>query len=208
MKLLVVADEECRFFWDYYRPGNLDGYDLILSCGDLKPEYLSFLVTMGKAPVLYVRGNHDGVYAERPPEGCICIEDTVYRYGDLRIAGLGGSYCYSGGEHQYTEQQMRTRIRRLRPKLLRSHGVDIVVTHAPVRDCGDDADLAHRGFEAFRELLERYHPRYLFHGHVHMNYDPNRARVHCCGETELVNGYERFVVELPDYDRYGKKLNG
>ena len=75
MKILVVADEECRYFWDYYQPGRLKDYDLILSCGDLKSEYLSFLVTMGRAPLLYVHGNHDTNYDQRPPEGCICIED-------------------------------------------------------------------------------------------------------------------------------------
>lgn len=205
MKILVLADTECRYFWDHYRPGHLSEFDLIVSCGDLKPEYLSFLVTMGRAPVVYVHGNHDEYYATRPPEGCVCIEDTVFRYGDLRLVGLGGSYRYSGGCHQYTERQMRGRIRKLGFRLWRSKGVDIVVTHAPVRDYGDDRDLPHRGFEAFWKILEKHKPRYLFHGHVHMNYGHDRARIHCYGETELINGYERYVVELPDYDRYGKK---
>ena len=92
MKILILADTECRYFWDYYKPGYLKDYDLIVSCGDLKPEYLSFLVTMGRAPVVYVHGNHDGYYAQRPPEGCLSIEDTVFRYGEsagmeLKIGG-------------------------------------------------------------------------------------------------------------------------
>ena len=69
MKLLLVSDEESPLFWEYYRPGRLDGIDLILSAGDLKSDYLSFLVTMGHAPVLYVHGNHDGYYERFPPEG-------------------------------------------------------------------------------------------------------------------------------------------
>lgn len=206
MKILVLADTECRYLWDYYKPGYLKDYDLIVSCGDLKPEYLSFLVTMGRAPVLYVHGNHDDYYAQRPPEGCLSIEDTVYRYGDLRLLGLGGSYRYSRGDHQFTEKQMRSRIRRLSFKLWRRKGVDIIVTHAPVRDYGDDQDLPHRGFEAFWKLLEKYKPRYLFHGHVHMNYGHDRERIHRYGDTELINGYERYVVDLPDYDKYGRKI--
>ena len=51
MKILAISDEECPALWDYYIPGRLDEYDLIISCGDLKASYLSFLVTMGKAPV-------------------------------------------------------------------------------------------------------------------------------------------------------------
>ena len=46
MKILTVADEECGALWEYYTPGKLREYDLILSCGDLKAEYLSFLVTV------------------------------------------------------------------------------------------------------------------------------------------------------------------
>ena len=46
MKLLLIADEEAPYLWDFYQPGRLDGIDLILSCGDLKQEYLEFLVTM------------------------------------------------------------------------------------------------------------------------------------------------------------------
>ena len=206
MRILVVADEECKYFWDYYQPGRLKEYDLILSCGDLKPEYLSFLVTMGRAPVLYVHGNHDTIYERRPPEGCISVEDTVYKYGDLRIMGLGGSRKYSGGPHQYTERQMRWRIHKLWFKLLWNKGVDIVLTHAPVRDYGDDDDLPHRGFEAFWKLLEKQHPRYLLHGHVHMNYGHDRPRVVQYGETDLINGYERYVLDLPGYDKWGRKI--
>ena len=206
MKILTISDEECKALWDYYQPGRLKEFDLMLSCGDLKAEYLSFLVTMGRAPVLYVHGNHDTNYERRPPEGCTCIEDEVFRYGDLRIVGLGGCRKYSGGPHQYTEKQMAKRIRKLRFRLWRSKGMDIVLTHSPVRDYGDDDDLPHRGFECFWELLEKYKPRYLFHGHVHMNYGHNKPRVIRYGETDLVNGYERYVIDLPEYDKWGRKI--
>ena len=90
MKILLISDEESSYLWDHYQPGRLDGIDLIISCGDLSPEYLSFLVTMGRAPVLYVHGNHDGRYTKRPPEGCKSIEDTIVNINGLRILGLGG----------------------------------------------------------------------------------------------------------------------
>ena len=73
MKLLLVADEEAPYLWDFYQPGRLDGIDLILSCGDLKQEYLEFLVTMGNKPLYYVHGNHDKGYEKFPPEGCECF---------------------------------------------------------------------------------------------------------------------------------------
>ena len=69
MKILIVSDEDCPALWEYYIPGKLKEYDLILSCGDLNAQYLSFLVTMSGKPVFYVHGNHDTGYATRPPEG-------------------------------------------------------------------------------------------------------------------------------------------
>lgn len=78
MRILVIADIESKALWDYFDKSLLDNVDLIISCGDLNPKYLSFLATFTKAPVVYVRGNHDGKYEDTPPEGCTCIEDTIY----------------------------------------------------------------------------------------------------------------------------------
>ena len=33
MKLLLLSDHESPYLWDYYQPGRLAEYDLILSCG-------------------------------------------------------------------------------------------------------------------------------------------------------------------------------
>ena len=198
MKILLVSDEEDRFLWDYYTPERLKGIDLILSAGDLKAEYLSFLVTMANRPLLYVHGNHDGGYAQRPPEGCQCIDGKLVTVGGLRILGLGGSALYNGGPHQYTERQMRWRIHRLRLKLALAGGVDIVLTHAPVRGFGDEDNMTHRGFEAFLPLLDQYQPRYLVHGHIHQRYGANRPRCHQYGETTIVNATGRYILEFPD----------
>ena len=196
MKILLLADKESPYLWDHYQPGRLKEYDLILSCGDLKSSYLSFLVTMARAPLLYVHGNHDTGYEKKPPEGCDCIDDQLVVVNGLRILGLGGSPTYSGGPHQYTERQMRKRIRRLRWKLLRHRGVDIVVTHAPATGYGDGEDYAHRGFDCLVELLDKYQPKYLVHGHVHMNYGADIPRLLQRGDTAIVNAYERYVIEI------------
>ena len=198
MKILLVSDEEDRFLWDYYTPGRLKGIDLILSAGDLKAEYLSFLVTMANRPLLYVHGNHDGGYAQRPPEGCQCIDGKLVTVGGLRILGLGGSALYNGGPYQYTEKQMRRRIHRLRLKLALAGGVDIVLTHAPVRGFGDEDNMTHRGFEAFLPLLDQYQPRYLVHGHIHQRYGANRPRCYQYNETTIVNATGRYILEIPD----------
>ena len=197
MKILVVADEESAYLWDHYRPGRLTGIDLILSAGDLKPEYLSFLVTMANRPLLYVHGNHDAVYQKRPPEGCDCIDDKLVTVNGLRILGLGGARMYNGGPYQYTEKQMERRIRRLRWKLHRSKGVDIVLTHAPPAGYGDAEDIAHRGFEAFLPLMDSYQPSYLIHGHVHKSYSVHTfSREVQYASTTVLNGAGRTILEI------------
>ena len=198
MKILTISDEECKAFWDYYTPGRLKEYDLILSCGDLKASYLSFLVTMARCPVLYVHGNHDTLYFQNHPEGCDCIDDGLVVYHGLRILGLGGCRKYHPGRHQYTEKEMRRRIRKLKWKLWRLGGVDIVVTHAPPEGLGDSDDPAHWGFAAFRDLLDKYHPKYLVHGHVHMSYGHDIPRTLEYNGTTIVNAFERYVLEVPD----------
>ena len=198
MKILALADEECAALWDYYVPGRLDGYDLILACGDLKPDYLSFVVTMAKCPVLYVPGNHDGRYAKKPPLGCDTIDGQYVVYNGIRILGLGGCLRYRPGPHQYTDSQMRRRIRKLWLQLLLYKGVDIVVTHAPPAGLGDSADPAHFGFESLRYLLDKYRPACLVHGHVHMNYGQNIAREIDYNGTRIINAYERYTFEIPD----------
>ncbi|MBQ8851026.1 MAG: metallophosphoesterase [Oscillibacter sp.] len=196
MKLLLLSDRECPYLWDYYQPGRLKEYDLIISCGDLKASYLSFLVTMGRAPLLYVHGNHDTQYESRPPEGCECIEDRIYTYKGLRILGLGGCPKYNTGKHQYTERQMEARIRKLWWKLRKRGGVDIVVTHAPPAGYGDGSDYAHRGWECLLPLLDKYKPKYLVHGHVHTNYGEGHPAVLQYGDTTIINAFERYVLEI------------
>ena len=196
MKILLLADKEDAYLWDYYSPGRLDGIDLILSCGDLKASYLSFLVTMGRAPVFYVHGNHDQRYRVEPPEGCECVEDRLVEYKGLRILGLGGSALYSGGPFQYTERQMKRRIARRAFDLRRAGGFDILLTHAPAAGWGDGEDYAHRGFECFNTLIDKYQPRWHVHGHVHMNYSFGAPRTMTRGGTEVINAWGRYLLEI------------
>ena len=196
MKILLLSDKEDPLLWDYYQPGRLDGVDLMLSCGDLKADYLSFLVTMGRAPLLYVHGNHDTRYASAPPEGCDCIEDQLIIHNGVRILGLGGCPVYSGGAHQYTERQMERRIRRLWLRIRRAGGVDILLTHAAAAGFGDGEDYAHRGFEAFNDLIESVHPRYHIHGHVHLNYGKDIPRTIERDGTTVINAWNHYELEL------------
>lgn len=195
MKILTIADEESKGMWDYYKPGMFDKYDLIIACGDLNPHYLSFIATFSHAPVLYVNGNHDGKNPDVKPEGCICIEDTVYNFNGIRILGLGGSMRYKPGPNQYTQKEMNRRVMKLKFKLMRSKGFDILVSHSPAFGINDGKDLPHIGFSAFNKLLDQYRPKYFLHGHVHLNYGGKSRRLSKYNDTTIINAYLRHEFE-------------
>lgn len=195
MKILALADKESKYLWDYFEKDKLKDIDLIISCGDLDPHYLSFLATFTHAPVLYVHGNHDDRYKETPPDGCICIEDSIYNYKGIRILGLGGSLRYRKGTHQYTQREMGRRARRLWLRLMYHKGFDILVTHAPAYHFNDGDDQPHTGFKAFNRLIEKYKPAYFIHGHIHAGYGGGFKRRSVYGETTVINACERYVVE-------------
>ena len=199
MKILVVADEESRSLWDNYSPEKLDGVDLIISCGDLRAEYLEFLATMVKCPGLYVPGNHDERYVESPPGGCTCIDGKIFRYNGLRILGFGGSMKYKEGPYMFTERQMRHRIWKAKTSIIMRGGFDILVTHAPVMGYGDLTDLPHRGYKCFNDLIWKCRPAYMRHGHVHASYGGRFRRIteHPSG-VRIVNGYDKYYLDFDE----------
>ena len=186
--ILCVSDEEDNGLWGGNHNSELKNYDFIISAGDLKAEYLEYLVTMSNRPLLYVHGNHDEQYDNNPPEGCISIDDDIYIYKGLRILGLGGSYRYrDDGKYMFSEKEMRNRIRKLAPKIRKYKGFDIVVSHAPVKGYGDLDDYAHQGFECFKELILKYHPKYFIYGHVHSKYSYSDTGYYELEGTQIIN---------------------
>ena len=84
---------------------------------------------------------------------------------------------------------------KLRRKLRRNKGFDILVTHAPAYGLNDGNDLPHRGFQVFNTLLDKYNPKYFLHGHVHMKYGRKHKRYDTYHSTKIINSFERCVFE-------------
>jgi Icc-related predicted phosphoesterase len=174
--------------------------DIIFSCGDLAPEYLSQIQRKFEVPLFYVRGNHDVRYQAKPPVGCTNINGRIISYNDLRILGLEGSRWYNGGPAQYTEREMRTKLWKLWTEIWRHRGVDIVVAHAPPRHIHDAEDLCHRGFKTFRRLIDRHRPAYFLHGHIHADFNESMERITLIDRTRVINCYGHFYFEAKGND--------
>lgn len=195
MRVLCVADRVVPELYGELDRERFGRIDLVLSCGDLPPEYLTFLKGVFGAPLYYILGNHDIRYAQSPPEGCVPIHGRIVRCGPLKILGFSGSRWYNGAPNQYTEGEMSRMIWGLRPRLWWEKGVDIVLTHAPPRHIGDAEDRCHRGFNIYRKLIDWYAPRYFLHGHIHRLFEEDAARISPVGESSVINCYGYYIFE-------------
>ncbi len=121
---------------------------------------------------------------------------------NLLIAGCSGSVRYNNGLSQYTEGQMKRRLLRMVPKLLLNkirYGryCDIFLTHASPRHIHDREDPCHIGFNCYRWFMEKFHPAYMVHGHIHL-YDLQDVRVSDYKGTTVINAFSYYVLEIPD----------
>ena len=227
MKILLISDTEEKFLWENWTNATaemLADVDFVLSAGDLNHLYLEFIVTMLNVPLVYVRGNHDGYYDEKPPEGCEDADDKIVEVTcgssdskrKIRILGLGGSMRYrDDSADMYTEEEMRGRIRkaesllrkrRLAGSVIRlfakngaeepENDFDILLTHAPCRGYGDMEDLPHRGFECFNDFLNKYSPQLHCYGHVHHEYGMIKRQIMHPSGTLLINGSGHQIIDF------------
>ena len=196
MRVLTVSDTVVHGLYEEFSPELVSGVELILACGDLPPEYLSFLRDRVDAPLYYVQGNHDIRYRESPPMGCIDANRRLLRVGDYRLLGLSGSRWYNGGINQYHESEMKKIIRGLWLQLRLAGGVDIVISHSPPRHVGDREDPCHKGFACYRTLIRKYAPQWFVHGHIHARFTDKNERITRLHSTKVLNTCGYVLFEL------------
>ncbi len=199
MKILSISDMVVPELSEQFDARQFDGVELVLSCGDLPPEYLASIREHLDVPLYYIRGNHDIRYQNSPPVGCLDIHQRWITFKGLRIMGLEGSRWYNGGPIQYRDYQMRQMIWRMTPGLWFKGGVDMVITHAPPRHIHDAEDRCHRGFDSFLKLINRFKPRYFIHGHIHAYITDPSQRVTLVGNTHVINTFAYHLLEV-DYE--------
>lgn len=196
IRLLTVSDIEDKTLRQKIADKALPPIDLVISCGDMAPEYLSFLRNRIDAPLFYVKGNHDLRYSPTNPVGCRNIHGRVIRFKTMNILGLEGSMWYNGGPNQYTDMQMRKIIFGKWFSIWRKGGIDMVIAHAAPRHVQDAEDRCHIGFESFVKLIEKYEPAYFIHGHIHKQFENDQDRVTVYRNTRVINTCGYHILEV------------
>lgn len=169
IRILAVSDEPDPSLDSPATRDGLGTIDLVIGAGDLEPDYLGFVTDAFRAPLRYIRGNHDVGAAwavtgrSRLPEPM--RDGAVVRESGLRLIGFSGSPRYNRRNLQVSSPGMWIKVIGAWAAACRARPV-IMVTHAPPRDVNDDQDHAHRGFAAFRWFADQIAPPLWLHGHT------------------------------------------
>lgn len=208
LRVLAVSDVVQSRLYNNDVLSWLPKIDLIISCGDLPPYYLEFLVSTLDVPMFHVCGNHCYLphdiatkrHSSSAYPGLFDLNGRLTEYKGLLLGGIEGSPNYNNGPHQYSDQSTELNLLRMVPgmahnKVRAGRYLDILVTHAPPRGIHDNSDRAHMGWAALPGFIDRFKPSLLLHGHTH-RYNPMLPLRTRRGNTEVINTYGHVFLEL------------
>ena len=174
--------------------------DLVVGCGDLEPDWLGFLADSFRAPLQYVRGNHDrglGWHAANVHVPDAMPDAGLVKESGLRLFGLNWP-GEPAGRAERDEGAARIQALLLWWRARRSRQPVIVVSHVPPAGMGDGPDPYHAGFAGYRWVVERLRPPLWLHGHTTVD---GSAPWNCRHEdTALVNVTGAVLIELQPPD--------
>jgi hypothetical protein len=206
LRLLAASDEIDPALEGLSNREALEPVDLVIGCGDLAPDWLGFLADAFRAPMLYVRGNHDRRGPWPSPPG---IPAPTFGWEDRLVHGvpiLALPWPGREGEQARRDEGAAWRqvLRHAIPRLAWPGADAIIVSHVPPRGAGDTpGDEYHEGFAAYEFVLRRLQPALWLHGHT--TRAAQRSWWTGRGTTTLVNATGSVLVELtPPTDSSGE----
>jgi hypothetical protein len=197
LRVLAASDEVDPALDEVVNRKALKPVDLVVGSGDLAPDRLAFLADAFHAPLVYVRGNHDrgGPWPE-PAH----LPLASAGFDDRTVPGLSVfALPWPSGEREpplHDEGAAWRQVLRLGGhRLLRRGPVPLVVSHVPPQGAGDTpTDPYHRGFHAYRFVLDRLRPALWLHGHTNPAAQTEWQKRH--GDSTIVNVTGSVLVEI------------
>lgn len=185
MNVLAIADIRPKInIQDTVRDNNIE---LIITLGDLTREDILQLEQITAIPKIGVYGNHDsGTYM--PELGIWDMHLKIWDFQGLRFGGFQGCVRYKENPDaiMYTQEEASQMMANF-PK------VDVFLCHCPPLGINDEEEVAHQGFQALRDYIDREQPRILLHGHT---YPSDETVVKQYGSTRIEYIYEYKVISL------------
>jgi uncharacterized protein len=156
MNILVIADDETI---KSRLPESKA--DIVVSCGDLPDDVIVEAARRSSCrQIVAVKGNHDS--AASFPTPIMGLHLKTFDFRGLRFGGFSGSWKYKPKGHHLFEQSEVTAALDAFPK------VDVFVSHNSPRLVHDRDDEVHVGFVAFNNYIAKHKPRFVLHGHQHV----------------------------------------
>lgn len=185
MKALVIADRGPKL--DIAQLAHKEKVDIVITLGDLERHDLLSLKELTDVPKVGIYGNHcSGTYMEEL--GIVNMHLQVAELNGVTFAGLQGCVRYKSAPDaiMYNQEEVW-------PMLKDMPRVDVFLAHCPPRGVNDEEEVAHQGFDALRDYVERMQPRVLLHGHT---YPTEENMVHSLGSTQIVYVHKYRIVEF------------
>ena len=215
IKILALSDQVVSRIYNQNNKIVFSDIDLVISCGDLPYYYLEFIIDSLNVPLYFVHGNHDPVVEisdngeKSAPWGATNLHRKFKIYNDLIFLGFEGSIRYSNARYQFTQLEVWLQIiekvpRLIWNKLIHGRALDVLVTHSPAYQIGDQSDPAHIGFKAYRWLIKTFRPAYHLHGHIHI-YDNQGCAPIKFGDTTVINACPYRLVEISGGKKHEKR---
>jgi uncharacterized protein len=185
VNVLAIADRRPKI--DIQEVVRQNNVELIITLGDLTREDLLQLEQITTIPKIGVYGNHDsGTYM--PDLGIWDMHLKVWDYNGLRFGGFQGCVRYKENPDAIMcTQEEASQLMVNFPK------VDVFLCHCPPRGVNDEEEVAHQGFNALRDYIDREQPKVLLHGHTYPTED-NVVKQHGSTRIEYVFEYKFLAL--------------
>ena len=198
IRILAASDEHDPALDYGANRAALGRIDLVVGAGDLSPERLAFLGDAFRAPMIFVRGNHDRGGPWPEPEQVPLPASGVDRTTLPGIPILALPWPTSGKGPAVRDERAAWMqvLRKVNRRLVQPPKQPwLVLSHVPPRDVGDTpSDPYHVGFAAYRAVIDRLQPPLWLHGHTSRAASPVWQVEH--GPTTAVNVTGSVLVDL------------
>ncbi len=118
----------------------------------------------------------------------INLHMCTWSFNGYTFGGFQGCVRYKNNPQaiMYTQEEANAMFTHFPP-------VDIFISHCPPRGINDEEEIAHQGFDALRNYIDKYHPKVLFHGHTYPTED-TIVRKYNSTRIEYVSGLR--IIEI------------